>query len=118
MISIGSLVQDSLTGEDPFKGKTVDLEFWSTCCGPCIKAIPHLNELAEEFAPEDVIFAAASNERAVTAQRFLEKTRMRASGFVDTENSLTHNITAVASFPAPSLSDPTASYAGPDIRTN
>ncbi len=98
-ISIGSWVQDSLAGKDPFEGKTVVLEFWSTWCGPCIKAIPHLNELAEEFASEDVIFAAVSNERAVTAQRFLEKTPMKASVFVDTENSLTHKFFGVRVIP-------------------
>lgn len=90
MIAIGSWVQDSLAGEKPFEGKTVILEFWSTWCGPCIKAIPHLNALAEEFANEKVVFAAVSNERAITAKRFLEKTPMKASVFVDTENSLTH----------------------------
>jgi thiol-disulfide isomerase/thioredoxin len=98
-IYIGSWVQDSLGGEKPFEGKTVVLEFWSTWCAPCIKAIPHLNALAEEFANETVVFAAVSNERAVTAQKFLEKTPMRMSVFVDTENSLTHLLFGVRVIP-------------------
>lgn len=98
-IYIGSWVQDSLAGEKPFEGKTVILEFWSTWCGPCIKAIPHLNALAGEFANDEVIFAAVSNERAITAKKFLEKTPMRMSVFVDTENSLTHKLFGVRVIP-------------------
>jgi thiol-disulfide isomerase/thioredoxin len=98
-IHIGAWVQDSLPGETPFAGKTLVLDFWSTWCVPCVKAIPHLNALAEEFAGDNVVFAAVSNERAVTVSRFLEKTEMKASVFVDTENSLTHKIFGVRAIP-------------------
>ncbi len=32
-----------------FKGEVLLVDFWATWCKPCVKALPHLNELAAEF---------------------------------------------------------------------
>jgi len=32
------------------KGQSGVLEFWQTACAPCLEAIPHLNELVEQFS--------------------------------------------------------------------
>jgi uncharacterized protein (TIGR03435 family) len=61
------------------RGKVVVLEFWATWCGPCITAIPHLNELGEKLAEEPVVFISITrdDDRAALA-RFLEKRPMKA----------------------------------------
>ncbi len=61
------------------KGKTVVLEFWATWCGPCVGAIPHLNELAEHYADaDDIVFLSVTGEAPEIVSPFLEDRPMRA----------------------------------------
>lgn len=59
-------------------GKVVVLEFWATWCGPCVAAIPHLNDLAEQFKSKPVQFIALTAEEEGVVRSFLEKTPIRA----------------------------------------
>lgn len=36
------------------KGKVVVLDFWATYCPPCVKEIPHLNELQAKYGAENL----------------------------------------------------------------
>lgn len=58
---------------ESLKGKVVVLEFWATWCGPCILAMPHLNELAEKFRDKPVVFVAITAEDEATVKAFLAK---------------------------------------------
>ena len=43
------------------KGKIVVMDVWATWCGPCIRAFPEVNSIAEEFSKEsEIIFVALS----------------------------------------------------------
>src|ERR1039458_7098462 len=55
------------------KGKAVVLEFWATWCGPCVMAIPHLNELAVQFKDRPVVFLSITAESRAEIEPFLKK---------------------------------------------
>lgn len=41
-------------------GEVYVLDFWATWCGPCIRAMPHVQELHEEYADKGVHFIGVS----------------------------------------------------------
>ena len=54
------------------EGRAVVLEFWATWCGPCVRAIPHLNELTERFSDQPVRFVSITDEEEAVIRPFLE----------------------------------------------
>ena len=63
---------------DKLKGKVVVLEFWATWCGPCIKSIPHLNDLVEQFKDKPVVFISVTSENEDVVRLFLKNHSMKA----------------------------------------
>ena len=82
---------------DDLRGRTVVLEFWATWCGPCLAAVPHMNELATEFKDE-VVFIAITDEAEEKTRRVRERIPMRSVLGFDTDKSM-HRDYAVRAIP-------------------
>ena len=59
------------------RGKVVLIEFWATWCGPCIEAIPHLNELSEKHDEKDFQLLSFVEEGHKTMDKFLNRKRVK-----------------------------------------
>lgn len=58
---------------DQLRGRVMVMNFWFTACGPCIKEIPLLNELATDYKYNNVVFLALAPESRGLIKRFLKK---------------------------------------------
>ncbi len=50
-------------------GRGVIVDCWATWCGPCLREIPHLERVADDF-PKDLVVVGISSEELQTVQRF------------------------------------------------
>ena len=56
------------------RGKAVIIDFWDTWCPPCIKALPHLQELSETYSDDLVVVGVAlGREGEVKVRAFVKK---------------------------------------------
>jgi uncharacterized protein (TIGR03435 family) len=57
-----------------FENKFIVIEFWATWCGPCLDAVPHLNELQEKFkSNNDLVFISMTDEKPEKIQATLDR---------------------------------------------
>ncbi|MES2222611.1 MAG: TIGR03435 family protein [Acidobacteriota bacterium] len=79
-VQLSTLLQapsDTPRSSAAFKGKSGVLEFWATWCGGCVAEIPHLNEVANQFKDQPVVFLSITDEEPVVVQSFLQRRPMR-----------------------------------------
>jgi len=77
---------DGFTGRSKdLRGKVVVLDFWATWCEPCVRAIPHMNQLAEDFRDKGVLFLAVTDDDEDRLKPFLAERPVNAIIGIDPE---------------------------------
>ena len=90
-IGVESLLQapDGSTATlESLKGKVIVLHFWATWCAPCVRSMPHLNQLITELKDEPVVFLAVTNEGEAKIRTFLQQRQLSAWIGIDANNSM------------------------------
>jgi thiol-disulfide isomerase/thioredoxin/outer membrane lipoprotein-sorting protein len=78
----------------PFKladqqGKIVVLDFWATWCGPCVAALPKINETTAKYKEKGVVFQAVNQgEEASIIKEFLTAQKLEVPVILDMQGSV------------------------------
>ncbi len=66
-----------------YRGKVVLLDYWATWCGPCVAAMPHMQELAEKYQDQGVVVLGSATDDARTAfEGWVSKYQRKFPGIV------------------------------------
>jgi uncharacterized protein (TIGR03435 family) len=93
-LEIGAIEQGSV--EPP---RATVLEFWATWCPACREAIPHLNELAEQFKGRPIDFLSLTSESEERVKAFLKTHVMRGVVALDPGDKMFHSFNAGLGLP-------------------
>jgi thiol-disulfide isomerase/thioredoxin len=75
---------------DAMGGRVVLIDFWATWCGPCNEELPHMKEIAKEFAGQPLVIISVSWDKDEQKWKdFIAKNEMTWVQYRDADHKLT-----------------------------
>lgn len=59
---------------DSHKGKVMVLDFWATWCGPCRRAMPHLDDMSKRLSKDGLVILGVTDEELDAVSKFSTET--------------------------------------------
>ncbi len=89
-----------------FKGKYVYIDVWATWCGPCLKEIPHLKEIEEQYHDKNIVFVSLSIDKQADHDKWEQLVTKEALGGVqliadkewESDFTVSYNIKSIPRF--------------------
>lgn len=69
---------ENVPNDKNLDNKNIVLEFWATWCGPCIAAVPHMNEIQKEFQQKDLYYISITDESIDKVERTLKRIEFKS----------------------------------------
>ncbi len=77
------------------RGKVVLVDFWATWCGPCVAAIPHMQELHDKFASKGLVVVGHTDASSKGLEQFIVDKKMTYPISVGTEIGGSWGVTGI-----------------------
>lgn len=68
------------TSLSDLKGKYLYIDIWATWCGPCIREIPYLKELEQQFDDKNIEFVSISIDKPIDHKTWVEMVKSEELG--------------------------------------
>jgi thiol-disulfide isomerase/thioredoxin len=68
----------NLPADQSLAGKNIVLEFWATWCGPCIAAVPHINQIQNEINNPNLYFLSMTDEPVAKVEKTLKRVHFKS----------------------------------------
>ena len=69
---------ENIPDDKNLNNKYIVLEFWATWCGPCIAAVPHMNQIQKEFDQKDLYYISITDESIAKVERSLKRIKFKS----------------------------------------